>query len=100
LSAPPGFEWDEKKRRGNLSKHGIDFRDVPKLFRFPRIEDDDLTHSKGEHRLRSLGYLDGRVIFFVYTRRGNRRRIITARPAASGETVLYYQRYLFDPSAG
>jgi uncharacterized DUF497 family protein len=96
LTAPTGFEWDEKKRRRNLSKHGFDFRDIPRLFRYPRIEDDDYAHSGSERRMRSLGYLDGRVIFFIYTMRGHRRRIITARPATRDETVLYYQRFLFD----
>lgn len=27
------FEWDEAKRKTNLSKHGIDFLDVPEMFR-------------------------------------------------------------------
>jgi uncharacterized DUF497 family protein len=26
------FEWDEKKRRVNIIKHGIDFFDVKELF--------------------------------------------------------------------
>ena len=26
------FEWDEKKRRANLVKHGIDFADLVPLF--------------------------------------------------------------------
>lgn len=96
MAAPTGFEWDEKKRRLNLSKHGIDFREIPKVFRFPLIEDDDRLHARNEPRRRVLGYLDGRVVFFVYTMRGSRRRIITARPATRDESVLYYQRYLFD----
>lgn len=27
------FEWDEKKRKENLRKHGLDFRDAPILFK-------------------------------------------------------------------
>ncbi|MCC7017342.1 MAG: BrnT family toxin [Rhodospirillales bacterium] len=96
MTAPTGFEWDEKKRRFNLSKHRIDFREIPKVFRFPLIEDDDLLHSEKEPRRKALGYLDGRVVFFVYTMRRSRRRIVTARPATRDESVLYYQRYLFD----
>jgi len=96
LTAPSGFEWDEKKRRTNLSKHGIDFYDIPKIFRYPRLDSEDHSHSESELRWKSLGYLDEQVIFFVYTMRGDRRRIITARPATRDETVLYYQRYLFD----
>jgi uncharacterized DUF497 family protein len=26
------FEWDEKKRKANLVKHGIDFADLEPLF--------------------------------------------------------------------
>lgn len=26
------FEWDESKNKANISKHGIDFNDVPDIF--------------------------------------------------------------------
>ena len=36
------FEWDEAKRRANLIKHGIDFRDLGPIFEeVNRIELED-----------------------------------------------------------
>jgi uncharacterized DUF497 family protein len=31
------FAWDETKRRGNLKRHGIDFVDAEKIFRWCRL---------------------------------------------------------------
>lgn len=90
------FEWDEAKRVQNLSKHGIDFRDVPRAFAWPRIEDYDSAHSVEEDRWRVLGYLDGRVIFFVYTERQGRKRLISARPATPDEAMIYIERFWFE----
>ena len=91
------FEWDEDKRRANLSKHGIDFADVPPLFERPHLEDFDPRHSAGEDRWRVLGLVGDRVVFCVYTRRGGRRRLVTARPATRREAMLYYRECWFDP---
>ena len=36
------YAWDEAKRLANLRKHGIDFRDAPKIFRgFTLTAEDD-----------------------------------------------------------
>jgi uncharacterized DUF497 family protein len=91
------FEWDEAKRRSNLARHGIDFRDIPELFRHPRIEDFDGRHSWGEDRWRALGLVRGQVVFCVYTPRSEKLRIITARPATKTEIMLYYGGFWFDP---
>ena len=31
------FEWDENKNIANISKHSIDFNDVPELFMYPML---------------------------------------------------------------
>ncbi len=90
------FEWDEPKRRANLAKHGVDFDDIPEAFRHPRIEDYDHRHSGTEDRWKVLGYVKGRVVFFVYSERRGTKRIITARPATRQETMLYFRRFWFD----
>ncbi len=92
------FEWDERKRRANIAKHGIDFRDIPSAFRQPHIEDYDHRHSRaGEDRWKVLGMVKGQVVFFVYAERDGGRRIITARAADRRETVLYFSRFWFQP---
>jgi len=97
MDFPDGFEWDEDKRQANLSKHGIDFREVPKMFDGPMLPDYDHRHSGREDRWRALGFLNGRVVFCVYTMRGQRHRLITARPATRSESMLYFERFWFDP---
>jgi hypothetical protein len=34
---PPHFEWDEEKRKTNIRKHGLDFRDVRQVFNTPML---------------------------------------------------------------
>lgn len=42
------FEWDESKNKVNISKHGIDFNDVPDIFRHPMLalRDDRADYGK------------------------------------------------------
>ena len=84
------YEWDPKKARLNEAKHGIVFADAVLA-----LEDDHaLTLSEqassGEERFVTLG-LDpfARVLVVVYTWRGDRIRIISARNATPRERRLY-----------
>lgn len=97
MAFPEDFEWDETKRRANLSKHGIDFQNLWKMFERPPLEDYDHRHSGGEDRWRAIGILDGRCVFCVYTWRDGRRRIITARRATRDESMLYFRYFWFEP---
>lgn len=82
------FEWDEHKRRTNLAKHGIDFEDAIGIFEgvvFVRRSD-----RSGETRWVGVGEVYGRVIAVVYTIRGDRYRIISARKGRTNERRDYY----------
>ncbi|MGK7937637.1 MAG: BrnT family toxin [Xenococcaceae cyanobacterium] len=85
------FEWDENKRRSNLSKHGIDFVDAAKIFNSSVLERVDNRYDYDETRIVTLGEVNGVVLFVVYTKRGEVRRIISARRATKGERNKYYQ---------
>ena len=84
------FEWDSAKNRANLAKHGIDFTDAVAVF------EDDLAltrpdpSSRGESRFVTLG-MDGfgRHLVVVFTERGTRVRIISARGATKPERKSY-----------
>jgi uncharacterized DUF497 family protein len=91
------FEWDEAKRRQNVRRHGIDFADVSRSFDRPRIVDYDEAHSSGEDRYRMLGWLDGHVIVVIYTERGSRIRLISARFAEPSEALLYFREFFGEP---
>jgi uncharacterized DUF497 family protein len=84
------FEWDEPKRRANSAKHGIDFVAAARIFEGPIVETEDRRRDYGEPRLLVLGETAGQVIQLVYTWRGRRRRIISARKASRDERQIYH----------
>jgi hypothetical protein len=84
------YEWDPAKARQNLRKHGVDFADAVTV-----LEDEAaLTirdpFSEQEQRWITLG-MDalGRLLVVVYTWRGDRIRLISARPATPRERRQY-----------
>lgn len=84
------FEWDSAKNRANIAKHGVDFADAVAVF------EDDLaltrpdTDARGEPRFVTLGQDGfGRVLVVVFTERGARIRIISARSATKQERKSY-----------
>lgn len=86
------FEWDEAKNRSNILKHGIDFTDVPDMFKHPMLTRRDDSIAYGEERWVSLGWLKSFVGVVVHTeRRGNVIRIISARKATRREARHYDQ---------
>jgi uncharacterized DUF497 family protein len=72
------FEWDETKRRQNLARRGVDFRDAALIFEGPVLEAIDRRRNYGETRYRALGRVGREYYLVVYTWRGDRRRIISA----------------------
>jgi uncharacterized protein len=82
------FEWDPRKRALNLRKHGIAFEDAVEVFAQPHLDD---RPEHGEHRFVAFGEMRGRVIVVVYTKREEKRRIISARKATKDEREAYYR---------
>jgi len=85
------IEFDPAKARGNLAKHKVSFAHAEQALRDPSavtIEDPD---AQGERRFVTLG-MDalGRILVVVYTPRGDRIRLISARKASRGESGQYY----------
>jgi len=85
------FEWDERKRRLNLAKHGIDFGELELLFRGPISARADSRREYGEARSIAVGRLGGIIVSVVYTWRGGTRRIISARRANRHEREDFYR---------
>ena len=87
-------EWDPRKARLNARKHGVQFADAVAV-----LEDehaltmrDPFAHE--EERWVTLG-LDalGRVLVVVYTWRGERVRVISARRATASERRRYEESH-------
>jgi uncharacterized DUF497 family protein len=72
---------DERKRESNIAKHGVDFRRMQRLFDGMVVERVDARRDYGEERIACLGEIDGMLNAVIYTWRGAKRRIISARKA-------------------
>lgn len=87
------FEWDEKKNKINLEKHGILFEDAVKVF-----DDTDKIVSFNrivahELRMQIIGEIKNLVVVMViFTLRGENSRIISARLASKKERQVYYEK--------
>jgi uncharacterized DUF497 family protein len=89
------FAWDEAKRRANLKKHCIDFRDAEKIFRGFTITAEDTREAYGERRFLTLGLLQDQVVSATHTERGEDIRIISIRKATKHEARHYFSQ-IFD----
>ena len=88
------FEWDDEKAASNLNKHGISFLEAVTVFRDKAgILKRDIAHSTNEDRFLLIGIsLERRIITVVHVERGERLRIISARPATPRERRGYERR--------
>ena len=88
------FEWDPKKERSNVKKHGLSFAAAKELLSSNSdfLEIYDQSHSDHEDRFIAIGPVRRGVILVVYTERSEDTvRILSARPATQRETELYRQ---------
>jgi uncharacterized DUF497 family protein len=92
------FEWDERKAKSNIVKHGISFELAGTVFQDDRIVTiADVVHSIEEERWFSIGCAsNGVMISIVYTwldigQQVTKIRLISARRATQTE-IRYYQR--------
>jgi uncharacterized DUF497 family protein len=86
------FEWDKRKASANLKKHRVDFADAAIVFNDDRavtLSDDE----PDEQRYITIG-TDAleRVLVVIYTVRGERIRIISARHASNRELAEYLRQ--------
>jgi hypothetical protein len=86
------FEWDENKRLLNLRDHEVDFIDMVQIF------DGRPTftyHSprNNEDRWGTVGIVKGKFYLVVWTKRADRRRIISAYRADDWEIREYRELY-------
>lgn len=87
------FDWDPKKAKSNLAKHGVSFERAKLVFSDPLalIEDDE---EASEERWRMTGMADGVLLRVVYSEReaangGLVIRIISARRTTQAERRRY-----------
>jgi uncharacterized DUF497 family protein len=85
------FEWDADKARKNLKKHGVSFEEASTVFADPWSSTiEDPLHSIEEDRFIILGEsIRMRILVVVFTERGEKLRLISARYASRRERKQY-----------
>lgn len=90
------FEWDERKNKANMLKHGLSFEEAQTVF----FDDDglliaDVGHSEDEERFLLLGLsVVGKslVVCHCYREADTVIRLISARKASRSEQADYWRR--------
>ena len=87
------FEWDPNKATTNLTDHGVSFDEAVTAFEDPlSLTIEDAYHSEHEERYILLGRSrNNRLLVIVHAERGDRIRLISARPATRHERRNYEQ---------
>ena len=85
------IEWDPKKAKSNLKKHGVSFEEAATALGDPMAATGtDPDHSITEERYVTFGVSEkGRLLVVSHTEEGEAIRIISARTARKGERELY-----------
>ena len=87
------FVWDSEKAEINLKKHKVAFEDAARVFLDEyRYDDYDENHSNFEDRIKTVGFVMN-VLAVIYTERGDRNRIISARRADRKEEAAYFGQF-------
>jgi uncharacterized DUF497 family protein len=85
------FEWDSRKARSNLYKHGVSFEEASTIFGDAlSLTIPDPEHSAVEQRRITMGRaFNGKMLVVVHTDRDDNIRIISARRANRRERKSY-----------
>lgn len=85
------FEWDASKADSNLKKHAVSFEEAATAFGDPlSLTIPDPDHSHEEDRFVLMGEtFERQLIVVVFTERGDRIRLISARLAIRSERRTY-----------
>lgn len=82
--------WDKDKARINEEKHGVTFEEAAEVLVGDYIEFE--SNANGKKRSRAVTRIRGEYLTVVYARRGETKRIISARHSSQKERQQY-ERY-------
>lgn len=94
IPQPVQFDWDQGNINKNIARQKIKNEEAEEIFvNQPIVLLKDKKHSQKEKRLMVLGMTDKqRLLSVIFTRRGDKIRIISARPISRKERRLYEQK--------
>ena len=85
------YEWDPAKAQANLRKQKVPFLMACEIFKDDsRLETLDFSSDYDEERWIVLGRVGQKILSVVYTQRGQRTRLISARRADRNEQRSYW----------
>lgn len=84
------FEWDEANI-AHIAKHDVRPEEAEEVFfDKDKIQDEDIKHSTVEKRFLIIGKTKkGRLLYQIFTIRGNKVRVISSRSINKKEVYLY-----------
>lgn len=86
------FEYDPRKSRANLSKHGISFAQSQELWTQGKtVTFNSINSGNDESRQITIGKIDGKYYSAITTQRAGRTRIISVRRSRRKEIQIYEQ---------
>jgi len=96
------FDWDGGNAEKNWLRHRVSQSECEQVFfNRPLVVSEDEIHSQEEARYFALGHTDrGRLLFVVYTLRGERVRVISARDMTRREQKEYEHAQAEELEAG
>jgi uncharacterized protein len=88
------IEWDPKKAKSNLRKHGVSFEEAATALSDPMAATGvDPDHSITEDRYVTFGVSEkGRLLVLSHTEEKETIRIISARKGSKGDREIYEER--------
>lgn len=93
LSQAEGFDCDKGNIEKNWKKHKVSYTECEETFFNSPVVAGDEKHSDAENRFYLLGKTDnGRLLFIVFTMRGKKIRVISARDMNRSERRIYYEQ--------
>ena len=88
-----GFEWDEANVE-HISRHNVAPAEAEEIFfDINNVLNEDIKHSIAEDRFIIIGKTkEERLLYQIFTKRGNKIRVISARDINKKEVKLYEKK--------
>jgi uncharacterized protein len=93
LEGVTGFEWDEGNIE-HIAEHNVTPAETEEIFSDPdNVLSEDMEHSTIEKRFLIIGKTEqGRLLYQIFTRRGESIRVISSRDINKKEVYLYEKK--------
>lgn len=86
------FVWDETKRKSNLEKYGLDFKDANLVYDNPEKCTYESSRASEKRWMDiAMAVIHGRLLTLIYTRCNEDVRVISFRLASREERKQYEQ---------